>query len=78
MGVRIVGTYRSAKKATLKRGTQLEYFKKRESRWIFGNQKTERQRRGGRRASVDERVLLHGGGGGCAAVRRLLIPHVCE
>ena len=28
MGVRIVSTYRSAKKATLKRGTQLEYFKK--------------------------------------------------
>ena len=24
----VVGTYRSAKKATLKRGTQLEYFKK--------------------------------------------------
>jgi len=29
------------------------------------------------RASVNERVL-YGGGGGCAAVRRLLIPHVCE
>ena len=84
MGVRIVATYRPAKKRSYEKGLHLEYLK-RESRWIFRNQKTRSgSSRRRRRMAVDERlcggcvaVLLHGGGGGCAAVRCLLIPHVC-
>ena len=79
MGVRIVGTYRSAKKATLKRGTQLEYFKKKGIEMdIRESENGTAETRRAARASVNGRVLLCGGGGGCAAVRRLLIPHVCE
>ena len=39
MGVRIVDTYRPAKKRSYEKGLHLEYLK-RGSRWIFRNQKT--------------------------------------
>ena len=90
MGVRIVATYRPAKKRSYEKGLHLEYLIKEGIEMDIQESENEEvcrngsARRGGRRVAVDEclcggcaAVLLHGGGGGCAAVRCLLIPHVC-
>ena len=83
MGVRIVATYRPAKKRSYEKGLHLEYLIKEGIEMDIQESENEEvcrngSSRRGQRAAVDEClrggcvvVLLHGGDGGCAAVRCL-------
>ena len=73
MGVRIVATYRPAKKRSYEKGLHLEYLK-RELRWIFRSQKTEGFRNGDARQRA---VRVSQSMTPCFCVEVLMIPHVC-